>query len=147
MSVDPNILVNAIAASLGPAVAVGVGAFINWRATKMAEKAAMAAQKATAQAAADASRAQEATSRAAAQASEAARQLIITARESNAKLDQIVEVGVATHKIVNSQRTVMLNVVASLAERIAKENPHDEPAQLAAQQARADAATSFPDRT
>ena len=62
-----------------------------------------------------------------------------TAQTSNAKLDRIAKTGDATHKIVNSQRTVMLSLVATLAERIAAENPQDTAAQTAARVARREA--------
>jgi hypothetical protein len=104
-----------------------------------AYNAAMAAQAATEQAALNATKAQEDAAKAQQQALEAARQLVITARESNSKLDQIASVGVATHKIVNNQRTVMLTLVAVQAERIARDNPNDEIAKEAAVNARRDA--------
>jgi hypothetical protein len=129
----------AVAVSLAPTLAVLATGLINWRAAKRAESSAKSAQKATAQAGLDAIKAQEQAAIAQKQATEAARQLIITARESDAKLDHIVEVGVATHKIVDGGRTVMMNLVATLAERIAKENPNDADAQLAAKNARREA--------
>jgi hypothetical protein len=159
MALDSGVL-NAIATLIAPSIPVAVGALFIWRATKAATTASIAAQKATAQfaseaasaayhaqqataqAAYDASQAQATASTASAQASEAARQLIITARESNAKLDQIAEVGTATHKIVNNQRTVMMNALATALEKIAILLPHDEPAQLAAKNARTDADAS-----
>jgi hypothetical protein len=132
-------LPEAVALSLAPTLAVLATGFINWRAAKRAESSAKSAQQATAQAGLDASRAQEQASMAQKQATEAARQLIITARENDAKLNHIAEVGVATHKIVDGGRTVMLKLVATLQERIAKENPGDVDAQLAAVNARKDA--------
>ena len=115
-------ILDAVAVSLGPMLAVIVGAVINARAAQRATEAAHRAQEATVQAAHDAIVAQEQASIAQAQASEAARQLIITARDSNLKLDAIASVGQATHKIVNNQRTVMLNVVAAaFRDRIAGE--------------------------
>jgi hypothetical protein len=63
-------------------------------------------------------------------------------RDNADKLDHIAEVGVATHRIVNSQRTTMLNLVASLTARIAKENPDDLAAQEAAATAQREAAAS-----
>ena len=132
-------LAEAIALSLGPTVAVVAGAIINWRAAVRATRAAGKAQDATARAQLDAIRAQEAASKAAAQAADAAARLIETAQTSNAKLDRIAKTGDATHKIVNSQRTVMLSLVAALAERIAAENPQDTAAQTAARVARREA--------
>ena len=49
---------------------------------------------------------------------------------SQSKLRQIAE---STHIIVNSQRTMMLRVVAALSRRIADENPNDPKAQEAAE--------------
>ena len=131
-------LVDAMAVSFGPTLAVVVGAIISQRAANQAIKAADLAQKATARAALDAIEAQRSASIAATQASEAAQRLILTAQTTNIKLDKIVATGEATHTIVNNQRTVMLNVVAALTERIAKENPADEAAQVAARNARLD---------
>lgn len=45
----------------------------------------------------------------------------------------------ATHKIVNSQRSVMLKLVAELSRRIAQDNPSDMLAQIAAKNAADDA--------
>jgi hypothetical protein len=118
----------AVAISLAPTFAVIATGFINWRASKRAEKAALGAI-----------RAQEHTATAQKQAADAARLLIVAARDSNAKLDQIVDVGAQTHKIVDGGRTVMMNLVATMAERIAKENPGDADALLAAKNARRDA--------
>ena len=137
-------VIQALAAGAGPALAVIIAAIIAQRAANQAIRAAELAQKATARAALDAIEAQHAASTAAAQAAEAARQLILTAQTTNTKLDGIASVGTATHKIVNNQRTVMLNVVAALAERIAKENPGDEAAQMAARAAIRDANGSPP---
>jgi len=132
-------ILDAVAVSLGPMLAVVVGAIINARAARRATEAADRAQEATVEASHNAIVAQQQASIAQAQASEAARQLIITARESNNKLDAIAAVGTATHKIVNNQRTVVLNVVAALTDRIAKENPRDQAAQTAAINAKRDA--------
>ncbi len=100
-------LIDAFAVSVGPTLAVMVGAFINWRASLRATEAAAAAEKATRQTGLDAFKAQEAASNAATAAAEAARQLVITARQTDSKLDHIVETGDKTHTIVNSQRTEM----------------------------------------
>jgi hypothetical protein len=137
--VATNDLTEAVAISLGPTIALVAGALINWRVATRATKAAAKAQEATARAGIDAMRAQGAASNAAAQAAIAAARLIETARVSNSKLDQIAATGAATHKIVNSARTVMLNLVATLTERIAAENPEDATAQAAAKIARAEA--------
>jgi hypothetical protein len=132
-------ILDALAVSIGPVLAVLVGAVINARAARRATEAADRAQEATAEASHNAIVAQQQASIAQRQASDAARQLIITARDGNSKLDEIAAVGIATHKIVNNQRTVMLNVVAALTDRIAKENPRDEAAQTAAMNAKRDA--------
>ena len=58
--------------------------------------------------------------------------------DSGRKLDRLTEVGESTHKIVNSQRTIMLRLVAALSRRIASENPRDAAAQVAADHADAD---------
>jgi hypothetical protein len=118
----------AVAVSLAPTLAIFATGFINWRAAKRAEKVALGAIKA-----------QELAAIAQKQAADAARLLIVAARDSNAKLDQIVDVGAQTHKIVDGGRTVMMNLVATMAERIAKENPGDADAVLAAKNARRDA--------
>lgn len=65
------------------------------------------------------------------------------AARSDDKLKQISAVGVATHKIVNNQRTVMTNALAVALETIAKLMPDDEEAQLAAKRARRDADSSI----
>lgn len=54
-------------------------------------------------------------------------------------LTKIKNTGEATHKIVNSQRSVMLRLVAALSRRIAVENPRDVAAQDAANAAEQDA--------
>jgi hypothetical protein len=45
----------------------------------------------------------------------------------------------STHRIVNSQRTQMLRLIAALSARIAKDNPGDEDAQIALRNAMTDA--------
>ncbi len=100
-------LIDAFAVSIGPTLAVSVGALINWRASLRAIKAAAAAETATRQAGLDAFKAQTAASNAASAASQAARQLVIAAQQSESKLDHIVDTSDKTHTIVNSQRTEM----------------------------------------
>ena len=53
-------------------------------------------------------------------------------RSRNLRLDGIKSVTDETHVIVNNQRTVMLRLIASLASRIAADNPTDVAAQAAA---------------
>ncbi len=55
---------------------------------------------------------------------------------------RIKRVAESTHIIVNSQRTMLLRLVATLSRRIASENPQDPEAQQAAQLAESDAETS-----
>ncbi len=47
-----------------------------------------------------------------------------------------------THTIVNSQRTMLLRLIAALSQRIADENPTDREAQNAARFAKEDAGMS-----
>jgi hypothetical protein len=47
-----------------------------------------------------------------------------------------------THQIVNSQRSTMLRIIASLSRRIANENPKDERAQSDARSAELDSKKS-----
>ena len=68
-------------------------------------------------------------------AAEAARLLL----KADVKLDSIQKTTDNTHTIVNSQRTTMLRMVAVLARRVAKENPDDDAAQRAADEAENDA--------
>lgn len=49
------------------------------------------------------------------------------------------QVAVSTHRIVNNQRTQMLRMVASLAARIARDNPSDDAARIVAEQTEWDA--------
>ncbi len=51
-------------------------------------------------------------------------------------------IAVDTHRIVNNQRTIMLNLIAALRRRIALENPDDELAQTQAVDAAEDARKS-----
>lgn len=131
--------VDAVAVSLAPTLAVAVGAAINWWLSSQATKAAALTQRMTEKAAIDALEAQRAASTAAMQASEAAQRLIQTAQKTTVKLDHIASTSDATHKIVNGQRTAMLNTLAAMASRIARENPNDQDAQIAAEQARKNA--------
>lgn len=55
---------------------------------------------------------------------------------------KIMDVAEATHIIVNSQRTMMLRLIASLTKRIALENPWDEDAQEQAHRAMVEANTA-----
>lgn len=133
-----SLVIIAVLGSIGPTIAVIVGAIINYFGTKRAQEAAIQAQIATAIAAENAAKAQTA-------AAEAARLLVVAARNTDSRLQKIItagnenmEVTEQTHKIVNSQRTIMLRMVASLARRIAKENPTDKAAQVAAEQAESD---------
>ena len=135
-------LTNAIAVSLGPTIAVAVGAVINWKAASRAKRAALNAQLATARAAETAAQAQQSASVAARQAADSARALVEAAKGSNERLDRIADTATETHKIVNNQRTVMLNLVAKLSRRVADDNPHDQAAQRDATLAEQDAAAS-----
>jgi hypothetical protein len=54
-------------------------------------------------------------------------------------LTKIKETGEATHKIVNSQRSVMLRLIATLSRRVANDNPNDLTAQAEAEAAEIDA--------
>jgi hypothetical protein len=133
-------LIALIGSSLG-----GVGAaLITTRATRKAQAAAtrdarqaqadaVQAQLATVRAQSDAARAQAA-------AAEAATELVRTARGQASQLDKIQETGEATHVIVNSQRTKMLELMAALARRVADDHPDDPLAQKAAELAEKDAA-------
>lgn len=115
------VLIVAIIGFTGQIVAVIVAALLN---SRMARHNA-AAQVAIANAQRDAAKGAE--------------ELVRTAQEQNARLAGIASSTNATHKIVNSQRTVMLRMVAQLARRIADENPDDLKAQQAAQDAEQDA--------
>ncbi len=55
---------------------------------------------------------------------------------------KIRQIAQSTHIIVNSQRTMLLRLVAALSRRIADENPEDAKAQDAATIAEKDAETS-----
>jgi hypothetical protein len=67
----------------------------------------------------DASKAQQ-------QAIEAAKELVKTAQNQEHSLVNLKEVAVATHLIVNNQRTTMLQLIATMARRIVKDNPRDK---------------------
>jgi hypothetical protein len=73
-------------------------------------------------------------------AEKVARTLAETTTMDMAALARIEQVGVQTHIIVNSQRSVMLRTLAALARRIASENPNDEAALRAADAAEKDVA-------
>ncbi len=45
---------------------------------------------------------------------------------------RVKKIAESTHIIVNSQRTMLLRLIATLSRRIAEENPEDEKAQSAA---------------
>lgn len=61
-----------------------------------------------------------------------AQDIATKAAESTEKqLAEIAEVTTGTHNIVNNQRTMMLKTLAALSERVAKQNPDDDAAQLA----------------
>ena len=111
-------LIDALAVSFGPTLAVVVGAIISQRAANQAIKAADRAQQATARAALDAVEAQRSASVAAAQAADAARRLVLTAQASDNKLDIITGVTEATHQIVNSQRTAMAKEIKDQRDAI-----------------------------
>lgn len=55
---------------------------------------------------------------------------------------RVKRIAESTHVIVNSQRTMLLRLIATLSRRIADENPKDRNAQDAASHAEADAETS-----
>jgi hypothetical protein len=57
------------------------------------------------------------------------------AKEEAAHARRIAE---KTHTIVNNQRTLMLRAMSALAARVARDNPDDEHAQLAAEKASRD---------
>ncbi len=52
---------------------------------------------------------------------------------------RVKKIAESTHIIVNSQRTMLLRLIAALSRRIAKENPSDKEAQDAAAIAESDA--------
>jgi len=52
---------------------------------------------------------------------------------------RVKRIAESTHVIVNSQRTMLLRLIAALSLRIAEENPQDEKAQDAARSAKSDA--------
>lgn len=129
-------LIGALIAAIGPTISVGVLAWINHRAAANARKVA-ALEKI------EVMKQQEANALAQAQALEAAKELVEAAKIQNEQLSHIANTSDATHKIVNSQRTVMLRMVAALARRIATENPADTAAQRAAEAAEFDAQNSM----
>ncbi len=51
-------------------------------------------------------------------------------------LEKIMRVAIATHQIVNSQRSAMQTAIWLLSQRIATENPNDRMAQDAAERAK-----------
>ncbi len=51
-------------------------------------------------------------------------------------LEKIMRVAIATHQIVNSQRSAMQTAIWLLSQRIADENPKDKMAQDAAERAK-----------
>ena len=65
-------------------------------------------------------------------------------RSRNRQLREIKKTTDETHVIVNNQRTVMLRLIASLASRIASDNPSDLAAQAAAAAAMTEADQSNP---
>ena len=99
--------------------------YLTQRAANRAQKDAEKAQLATIKAAEDASKAQE-------QAAHAARMLVESAKDTDVRLDSLKSIAQGTHILVNNQRTVLLRLNASLARRIARENPDDKDAQVAA---------------
>jgi hypothetical protein len=145
VEVSPTVLIGVALVALVGTPLGGVGAaLITTRATRAAQRAAtkdarqaqadaVQAQLATVRAQADAARAQTA-------AAEAATELVRTARAQTAQLDDIQKTTVATHTIVNSQRTKMLELMASLARRVADDHLDDPLAQRAAEIAEKDAA-------
>jgi len=64
------------------------------------------------------------------------------AEKSEAHFIELEETGKATHRIVNSQRTVMLRQVAVLSRLYANDHPENKEAQVAADQAEADTQVS-----
>jgi hypothetical protein len=79
------------------------------------------------------------THRAAKKAQTAAAEAASLLLKSDIRLDNIQKTAESTHTIVNSQRTVILKVVAVLARRVANENPADIAAQIAADEAEKEA--------
>jgi hypothetical protein len=143
---DVSAITIAVISAVGPTVAVGVLAWLNSRANKANTKAQLAAAELVAKVAADNAIAtlkqQQANANAQQAALEAAKQLVEVAKTTSGQLTHISDTGDATHKIVNNQRTVMLRVVAALAQRIATENPNDVAAQRAALEAAKDLKTT-----
>lgn len=112
-----------------------IAQYIAWRNTS---RVAKVAAETAAQAKADQIKAQEnqvlaqqAAQHAAEQVVQAAKLLIQSGAVTTKTLADIGETSKATHKLVNSQRTVMLRLIVSLARRIAQENPNDQEAQRA----------------
>jgi hypothetical protein len=122
---------NATKAQVATAAAAQAAADAATAAIKVAEAARLATLKA-----------QEAASIAQSQALDAAKQLVEAAKSSNEKLQGIADVGNATHKIVNSERTATLKLVAALWKRISAENPQDSEAKEAANESEQNARLS-----
>jgi hypothetical protein len=114
---------------------IGIALWVLTNSSRATRKEAKQARLDAAQAQADARRAQ-------AQASLAAEKLVNANSVVITNLAAIGEMGKATHRIVNNQRTVMLRLIALQAKRIAADNPDDAAAQLAALQASADVLTA-----
>lgn len=66
-------------------------------------------------------------------------QLYQSTLDQNVAIQSIADMSDSTHRIINSQRTVMLRMIAAMARRIADENPTDVKAQKAAEAAERDA--------
>jgi hypothetical protein len=98
------------------------------------KKEAAAAQ---AQAAIDGAKAQEAAATAQVQAADAIKQAVAAARTTDERLEHIRDTTDITHRIVNSEHTAILRLVADLRGQIARENPNDAAARNAADAANA----------
>lgn len=120
------------ALAAAPTIAVITSSFLAGRSARKAQNAskraaedANQAQLGILRAASDASIAQK-------QAAEAAAELVRVAKKNDNRLyglengqKDLKKVAVTTHSLVNSQRTVMLGIVASLARQVADLRPDD----------------------
>lgn len=129
-------LISIIVVLLGSSTTAQVIAqYIQWRNTskvaRVAAETAAQAKKDQEKAQEDALLAQAAAKHAAEQVVQAAKLLIESGAVTTQTLAAIGDTSRATHKLVNSQRTVMLRLIATMARRIAQENPNDLEAQRA----------------
>lgn len=111
---------------------IAIALLVLTNSSRATREEAKKAQAAATQAQSDAHRAQI-------QASAAAEKLARSNDIVITNLTNIEKTGEATHRIVNSQRTIMLRLIALQAKRIATDNPNDADAQRAYLQAASDA--------